>query len=143
MDAELPSFVQIEPVGPCNLRCRMCAVQFREDGAPGRPAFLAYETFVRLLEQLPGARRLPLQGLGEPLMHPRFFDMVRHAAERGIEVSTNTNLTLITPARAERCVTSGLAELHVSIDGASARTFEHIRVRARFARVIRNLVHLM
>lgn len=25
----LPQFVQIEPVGQCNLRCRMCPIQFR------------------------------------------------------------------------------------------------------------------
>jgi hypothetical protein len=33
--SDLPSFVQIEPVGQCNLRCRMCPIQFRSDGAPG------------------------------------------------------------------------------------------------------------
>ena len=62
---------------------------------------------------------LHLQGLGEPLMHPRIFDMIEHTVERGIEVSTNTNLTLLTKSRAERCVRSGIAEIHVSIDGAT------------------------
>jgi MoaA/NifB/PqqE/SkfB family radical SAM enzyme len=33
----LPRFVQIEPVGQCNLRCEMCAIQFRRDGARGEP----------------------------------------------------------------------------------------------------------
>src|SRR5437763_2523158 len=28
----LPHFLQIEPVGQCNLRCQMCPVQFRGDG---------------------------------------------------------------------------------------------------------------
>ena len=47
----LPRFVQIEPVGQCNLRCEMCPVIFREDGPPyGPPAFMAFETFVALLE---------------------------------------------------------------------------------------------
>src|SRR5581483_3659540 len=57
----------------------------------------------------------------------------------GIQVSTNSNLTLLAPWRAERCVASGLGTLHVSIDGATAATYERIRVRAHFARVIRNL----
>jgi radical SAM protein with 4Fe4S-binding SPASM domain len=140
---ELPDFVQIEPVGQCNLRCTMCAVQYRGDGLPGRPAFIDYETFVRLLDQLPNVRELQLQGLGEPLMHPRFFDMVSLATARGIRVSTNTNLTLLNASRAEKCVTSGLDEIHVSIDGATAQTYERIRVRARFERVLRNLDHLM
>src|SRR5262249_16870362 len=75
----------------------------------------------------------------EPMMHPRFFDMVAYAAGRGIKVGTNTNLTLLTPPRAELCVTSGLAELHASIDGATPETYEAIRVRAHFDRIGRNL----
>ena len=33
----LPKFLQVEPVGQCNLRCRMCPIQFREDGPPHGP----------------------------------------------------------------------------------------------------------
>jgi radical SAM protein with 4Fe4S-binding SPASM domain len=77
------------------------------------------------------------------MMHPRFFDMVAYATGRGIHVTTNTNLTLLNDRRAERCVTSGLANLHVSIDGANAVTYERIRVRAHFERVVRNLERLL
>src|SRR5947208_11247234 len=77
------------------------------------------------------------------MMHPRFFDMVAYAAERGIQVTTNSNLTLLNDRRAERCVTSGLASLHISIDGATAETYERIRVRAHFERVVRNLERLL
>lgn len=137
---ESPRFAQIEPVGQCNLRCQMCPIQFRQDGPPHGPlAFMAFETFCGIIDQLPDLAELHLQGLGEPLMHPRFFDMVAYAAARGIRVSTNTNLTLLNARRAELCVTSGLAELHASLDGASAEVFERIRVRAHFNRVLRNL----
>jgi MoaA/NifB/PqqE/SkfB family radical SAM enzyme len=122
----------------------MCPVQFRADGPPhGPPAFMPFETFTRLLDQFPGLREVQLQGMGEPLMHPRFFDMVAFARGRGLRVGINTNLTLLTPARAERCVTSGLSDLSASLDGATAETFEHIRVRARFERVVANLAGLM
>jgi radical SAM protein with 4Fe4S-binding SPASM domain len=100
---------------------------------------MPFETFVKLLDQFPDAEELQLQGLGEPMMHPRFFDMVAHAAGRGLRVSTNTNLTLLNSERAERCITSGLAALHISLDGATAETYERIRVRAHFSRVLGNL----
>jgi radical SAM protein with 4Fe4S-binding SPASM domain len=142
-ETRLPEFVQIEPVGQCNLRCRMCPVVFRGDGGPGRaPAFMRFELFCELLEQFPGVKALQLQGLGEPLLHPRFFDMVAHAARRGIEVSANTNLTALSERRAEECVRSGLHRLYVSLDAASAEAFEYIRVGARFSRVLRNLERL-
>jgi MoaA/NifB/PqqE/SkfB family radical SAM enzyme len=132
----LPSFVQIEPVGQCNLKCRMCPVMYR-DAKP--PAFMSYEAYCRLIDQFDGLTELHLQGLGEPLLHPRFFDMVRYAAARGIEVSTNTNLTALSARRADDCVGSGLRRLYVSLDAADAATYEYIRVGARFDKVLRNL----
>ncbi|TFW31101.1 radical SAM protein [Massilia horti] len=143
MSTPLPRFVQIEPVGQCNLRCRMCPVQFRPDGQHGPAAFMPYDTFRKLLDQFEGLAELHLQGLGEPLLHPRFFDMVQLATARGIAVSTNSNLTVLTEEQAVRCVRSGLSSIHVSIDAASAAAYEAIRVRARFDKVLRNLRRLV
>ena len=140
----LPTYAQLEPVGQCNLRCQMCAIQFRQDGPPfGALAFMSLERFVQALDALPGLRELHLQGLGEPMMHPRFFEMVALAAARGIRVSTNTNATLLNQRRAEGCVTSGLDCVHVSLDGATAATYERIRVRAHFDRVTANVERLL
>jgi MoaA/NifB/PqqE/SkfB family radical SAM enzyme len=140
---ELPSYIQLEPVGQCNLRCQMCPIQFRRDGPPhGPPAFMDWSLFQSVIDDLPSLCELHLQGLGEPMMHPRFFDMIRYATARGIAVSTNSNVTLLTRPRAAACVDSGLAVLHVSLDAASAATYERIRARAHFDRVLRNLEHL-
>ncbi len=141
---ELPHFVQIEPVGQCNLRCRMCPIQFRGEGAPGQPrAYMEFAVFCKLVDQFPKMTELQLQGLGEPLLHRDFFKMVSYAAERGIRVSTNTNLTVMSEERAQECVQSGLHAMHVSLDGATAQTYQAIRVRARFERVLRNLRRLV
>ncbi|HJW56759.1 MAG TPA: radical SAM protein [Burkholderiaceae bacterium] len=141
---ELPDFIQIEPVGQCNLRCRMCPIQFRTDGRRGEPpAFMSYADFCSVIDQFPSLTELHLQGLGEPLLHLYFFNMVRYAAERGIRVSTNTNLTILSESRAEECVRSGLQVMHVSMDGASPVVYEAIRERARFDKVLRNLRRVM
>src|SRR5213082_1145082 len=94
-------FLQVEPVGQCDLRCQMCPIPFRQDGPPhGPPAFMDWDIFTRILDEMPDLQTLHLQGLGEPMMHPRFFDMVEYAASRRLTVTTNSNLTLLTPARA-------------------------------------------
>ncbi|HKV84360.1 MAG TPA: radical SAM/SPASM domain-containing protein [Ktedonobacterales bacterium] len=140
MKVELPRYAQIEPVGQCNLRCQMCSIQFRQDGPPyGPPAFMAYDVFTRLVDEFRGLRQFHLQGLGEPMMHPRFFDMVAYAAGKGVTVSTNTNATLLTERRAAACIASGLDCIHVSLDAADAPTYERIRVRAHFDRVVANV----
>jgi MoaA/NifB/PqqE/SkfB family radical SAM enzyme len=104
---------------------------------------MKYEVFTRLIDECDRLRELHLQGLGEPMMHPRFGDMVSYAVRKGIRVTINSNLTLLNPERAERCVTSGLDCVHVSIDGSTSATYERIRVRARLERVLRNLEMLL
>jgi radical SAM protein with 4Fe4S-binding SPASM domain len=141
---QLPTYVQIEPVGQCNLRCQMCPIQFRKDGPPhGALAFMQWETFASLVDGFPDLKHLHLQGLGEPMMHPRFFDMVTYAAGRGIRVTTNTNLTLLNPARAARLIQSGLHTLYFSVDGSTAETYERIRKRGHFHRVVENVELLL
>jgi radical SAM protein with 4Fe4S-binding SPASM domain len=134
-----PRFVQIEPVGHCNLRCRMCPVRYRDTAN----AFMAWDTYAGIVDALPQLAVLHLQGLGEPLLHPRFFDMADYAAARGVAVSVNTNLTVLPERNAERAARSGLETIFVSVDGASAQTYERIRVDARFDRLERNMLRLL
>jgi radical SAM protein with 4Fe4S-binding SPASM domain len=49
----------------------------------------------------------------------------------------------MTERHAAHCVARGLDTIHVSIDGADAASYEAIRIRARFAKVLRNLRRLM
>ncbi len=139
----LPKQVQIEPVGQCNLRCQMCTIRFRREGPPyGPPALMQPGLFRDLVNQFWGAEELHLQGLGEPLLHPDFFQMVSYAAQRGMRVSTNSNMTLFDPERAEECVASRLSWIRVSIDGSTADTYESIRIGSRLDRVLQNIESL-
>jgi radical SAM protein with 4Fe4S-binding SPASM domain len=101
------------------------------------------ELFQRLVGELPDLRRLTLQGLGEPLLSPYLLDMIRTAVDRRITVGFNSNATLLSRRRAEELVASGVDWLHVSLDGATAATYENIRDGARFAAVTENLAGLV
>ncbi len=145
----LPEHLQVEVSGACNLRCRMCLVRYtpavgRREGA------LAYEDFVALVDSVPNLRRLTLQGLGEPLLSPHLLDMIRHAARRGVHVGFNTNGVLLTRGVARALVAAGTGHVHVSLDGATAATYEDVRHGARhaprpgqFERVVANLRGLL
>jgi MoaA/NifB/PqqE/SkfB family radical SAM enzyme len=134
----LPLEVQVEVTGACNLRCRMCLVRYRP-ALDRRTGSLSLETFKALVDELPRGSTVTLQGLGEPLLAPHLFDMIAHASARDCRVGFNTNATLLSRRRAERLVQAGLAWLHVSVDGATAATYEAIRDGARFEDVERNV----
>ena len=138
----LPRELQVEVTAACNLRCRMCLVRYRPplDRADG---CLSFERFREIVDALPELHTLTLQGLGEPLLAPDLFRMVAYAAARGVRAGFNTNATLLTRRVAERLVDAGLDWLCVSLDGATAATYEAIREGARFARVARNVRSLV
>jgi radical SAM protein with 4Fe4S-binding SPASM domain len=138
----LPAALQIEVTSACNLRCAMCLVRYRPPVNKVAGA-LPWEMYRRLLDQLPGLRRLTLQGLGEPLLSPYLLDMVRLAKSRGVAVGFNSNATLLTRKRADELVAAGLDWLHVSLDGARAGTYEAIRDGADFDKVVANLTGLV
>jgi radical SAM protein with 4Fe4S-binding SPASM domain len=131
----LPRFLQVEVTSACNLRCHMCAVRYRPivnkaDGA------MPFDRFVALLDAVPELDQVVLQGLGEPLLAPSIVEMVRFAKDRGADVGFNCNGTLLTTTMAERLVDAGLDWLALSLDGATAETYESIRDGASFERVV-------
>ncbi len=141
-DPPLPPHLQLEITSACNLRCVMCLVRYRPPVnklAGAMPVAL----FHRLLDEVPGLRRLTLQGLGEPLLSPYLMQMLRTATARRITVGFNSNATLLTRRRADELVDTGVDWLHVSLDGATAATFEAVRDGARFDTVVANLAGLV
>ncbi len=120
----------------------MCLVRYRPPVnklAGAMPMAL----FERIVDGLPGLRRLTLQGLGEPLLSPYLLDQVRLAKQRGVTVGFNSNATLLNRRRADELVATGLDWLHVSLDGANRETYEGIREGASLDTVLENLSGLV
>jgi radical SAM protein with 4Fe4S-binding SPASM domain len=138
----LPTELQVEITSACNLRCTMCLVSYRPPVNKLAGA-MTPELFAAILDGVPTLRRLTMQGLGEPLLSPYLLDQVRRAKRRELTVGFNSNATLLTRRRADELVTAGLDWLHVSLDGAEAKTYESIRQGATFGTVVANLAGLV
>ena len=128
-------FAQIEPTTRCNFTCGFCA------GRSMRQGDLAWEAFERFLELNPNVQHVELQGEGEPLLHPRFFDMVAACRARGAAVSLITNGSMLARA-ADRLIDAGVASVHVSLESADPAEFERIR-GGSFSKVVAGLRALM
>lgn len=130
-----------EVAARCNLRCQMCAINYDTRYQPhtGWPAYFAPELFARLRPMFPTLLRAYLFGLGEPTLNPHLVDYVRELSEAGAEVWFNTNATLIEDAKAESLAAAGASRITVSIDGATAETYEKIRRGATFESVLRGI----
>ena len=75
-----PSKAYVEPTNACNLACATC-VRHAWDEPEG---FMEWATFEAVADGLAPGGTVAFMGLGEPLLHPGFLDMVRLAKERGL-----------------------------------------------------------
>ena len=149
--------VYVEPTNACNLNCTTC-VRHSWDEPEG---FMEWATFEALVDGLAevaqgdggsaagggaagphAAGTLAFMGLGEPLLHPRFLDMVRLVKSRGLRAEVTTNSLLLDEEMAGGLLQAGLDQLVVSIDGASAEAFGRVRSGASLAKVVENVRRL-
>jgi MoaA/NifB/PqqE/SkfB family radical SAM enzyme len=137
-DLGAPLYVAWQVTNECNLACLHCI----EESGPGK-AFhdeLSDEQVFRVLEQ---AMDLEIPYLsfsgGEPMVHPRFFDMVAYVCGRNGQLKIETNGAYLSPDNCERLQRLGVKAVQVSLDGASRETFNRMRVRGDFDRTVEGI----
>ena len=113
----------------CNLRCVHC---YSDSMAQQYPGELDWEQMRKVVADL-AVYRIPslLLSGGEPLIHPRFFDLVEHATAAGLKLTISTNGTLITPEKAARLKHANVAYVGISLDGIGAIHDEFRQKRER------------
>jgi radical SAM protein with 4Fe4S-binding SPASM domain len=108
----------------CNLSCKHC---YSNSGAT-RETELTTKEALSVVDQLAdcGVTALAFSG-GEPLTRKDFFEVARHAVQRGLYVSVATNGTLLNKENVKRLKWIGIHYVEVSIDGATAQTHDAFR----------------
>jgi len=137
-----PTVLLMGITSKCNLRCDFCFHGGNDIPAEHQRAkgVMRYELFTSIIEQARGwCAHLDFDLFGEPMMHPRFIDMVRLAVEADLAVAIYTNGTFLTPTRARELVDAGPASVTVSMDGSSPEEYERLRAGASWERVSHNL----
>ncbi len=138
-----PRALTVAVTGRCNLSCTHCLV---EAGRPACAPDVPAATLMRLVAEFAalGGRELWLTG-GEPLLHPRFEDVLACCAAEPLErVVLQTNGTLLGDRQMRalrRRSPSGLT-IQVSLDGASAAVHDAVRGAGAFGRVMDGLSRL-
>ena len=108
-------WVQVEVTTHCQAACGYCPRTAWREIWENR--HLPKEILERLLPALKRTGYVHLQGWGEPLLHPHFFELVALAKAAGCRVGTTTNGLLVTEDVAVRLVESGLDVIAFSLAG--------------------------
>ncbi len=132
---------QIEVTTRCVLRCAMCPRTALADA--WQEMDLPWETFQGIARAFPLTQHVHLQGWGEPLLHPRLFDMIARAKAAGCRAGLTTNGMKLDRDTGRRLLDLNLDLIAVSIAGATAGTHESIRVGSDFRWILENVRGLL
>ena len=127
-----PYVIYIDPSDTCNFRCKFCPsgnleLMRKIDGRGHGP--MDFELYRKIIDSLKEFQDpievIRLYKEGEPLVNPRFADMVRYAKESSFckRVDTTTNASLLTRERSLQIIDAGLDRLNISVEGVNAEQY--------------------
>jgi MoaA/NifB/PqqE/SkfB family radical SAM enzyme len=137
---QLPKIIQIEVTTACQLRCMFCPhTIMAKDWVT---THMSWEAFSSLLPFVRHTKLVHLQGWGEPLLHPRLWDMAAAIRENRGRASVTTNALLLDTSAAREACRVGLELVAISVAGAHAETNDYLRVGSYFERICANIDYL-
>ena len=90
-------------------------------------------------EVMPSIEELSLTVAGEPFLTPKLPEFIAVAERSGAELSLNTNATLMKDTKLLRRTMANARVIRFSVDGATAETYNSIRVKSDFETVMANI----
>lgn len=139
-----PQLMEFSISNACNLECIMCRGQWsstiraRREKLPPLPHLYGDAFFESLWKYLPHLKRLKFLG-GEPLLIAEYYKLWDRMMDEGLLVPCHitTNGTQYNP-KVERVMEHLPLGFAVSMDGATKKTLEGIRVNAKYEEVMNN-----
>ena len=128
--------VQLEVSTFCNALCAYCPRTTA--GNSWNNIHLTPATLRPLLRHLPSVPYVHLQGWGEPLLNPQFFDLIELVKAHSCRCGTTTNGILLNKSTAEKLVHSGIDLVAFSLTGAGA-SHDRFRQGAPLAAVLQGI----
>lgn len=144
-----PLHVDYEMKFRCNLRCPMCLMSLpperRADYGQAEKQ-LSPSQVIELVRQGfdAGQRAMGFGGLWEPLLEPELPQIVAEARRAGlVDIMFNTNGLMLTEKVGRALMDSGLTRLMISLDAATEKTYEQMRVGSDFKTVVANIENFL
>lgn len=127
-----PFIINIDPSDRCNFQCKFCPTGDRElmKKTVGRNfGLMDFELYKKAIDDITQfedkVKVIRLYKDGEPLLNPKFPDMVRYAHASGCcdRVDTTTNAALLNHDLSLKIIDAGLNRINISIEGMTSEQY--------------------
>ena len=136
---KVPENIIIEASAACNLRCPVCPTHFAMQRIKG---FMDLDLYKSIVDDMKDLKKKPLLSFnfaGEPLLNKDIGKFVAYATKNNHKTFISTNVTMMTRPLAKELIKSGLASIHLCIDGFTKKSHEGYRVGSKFEEVKNNI----
>ncbi len=131
---KFPSQVMVDLTEVCNLACIHCThPEFKESTIYGK-RMLDPKLNQKMIDEVSTfgygiTKYIRYTSNGEPLVHPKSYEMIQNAVENSkTKVTLTTNGTLLNEKRMYKILKTGLHMIDISTDAFSNETYKKIRV---------------
>ena len=143
--ATFPTYVMFDMTNKCNAKCIHCP---HSVGFPGsdKPEYIDIEVYKTVIDQCRGKTIdfIRVTADGEPLLHPRIWELLAYAHEQGVgPLGLTSNGSALSEANAGRLMDSKIFMADFSLDAFSEETFELVRRGLSYARTHDNVRRLI
>lgn len=137
---EYPTYLLIELVSACNLRCPMC---FQSDKTFTKKPYMGIMDFNLLKKIIDEADLAKIGAItfasrGEPMMHPKFTEILQYCSVKNniFEIKLNTNGTYLNERNGRSIFENEIDIVVISADHYQKDLYEKYRLNAKFEDVV-------
>lgn len=131
-----PREIEVEVTTRCHLKCRHCEHTYWNEENKDR----SFEEFKYIVDQFPDLKWINTTGEGTAFLNKDFIKILKYIKSKGIFVKFVESFDRFKINEMEDIIKLGVERIICSMEGATKKTYEEIRVGASFDRVINNLI---
>ena len=149
LQAAFPSQVVVDITEVCNLACIHCPHPEFKKSVHYAARYLEPELNAKLVDEVAEhgigkTQYIRYSSEGEPLIHPRGYEMIEYAVKNsGVFVTLTTNGTIINEKRTKRLLDGGVHMIDISIDANTPDTYAKVRVNGDLETTKTNVLKLI
>jgi len=149
LTADFPSQVVIDVTEVCNLACTHCPHPEFKKSEHYDARCLSPELNAKIVDEVRAygvgkTRYIRYSSEGEPLVHPKGYEMIDYAVRNsGVYVTLTTNGTIMNERRTRALLDAGVHMIDISIDAFNADTYSKIRVNGNLEITRTNVLNLI
>ncbi|MFX1363490.1 MAG: radical SAM/SPASM domain-containing protein [Promethearchaeota archaeon] len=147
---KVPFIIFVDPSDLCNFKCKFCPsgdiFLMKEVGRSLNT--MDFDLYKKIIDDICEFEKqikvLRLYKDGEPLLNPRFVDMVKYARKKKCaeRIDTTTNASLLNPKLNLEIIEAGLDRINISIEGVNEKQYlEFSNFRIKFDKFVNNIRH--